>query len=143
MSAMSAISRLKYGSPNRFEVLSWYFMRVSGAVLLLVAVLHLLIMHVWYGVDAIDYRFVVGRWASPVVQVYDLALLLFAMTHGVNGARWVIDDYVHSRGWNLTLKSALYVLALIFILMGATVIFTFDPSTSETALGAVAAVFNR
>ena len=44
---MSAISRLKYGSPNRFEVLSWYFMRVSGAVLLLVAVLHLLIVHVW------------------------------------------------------------------------------------------------
>ncbi|HSN75541.1 MAG TPA: succinate dehydrogenase [Anaerolineae bacterium] len=140
---MSAISRLKYGSPNRFEVLSWYFMRVTGAVLLLVAVLHLLIMHVWYGVDAIDYRFVVGRWASPVVQVYDLALLLFAITHGVNGTRWVIDDYVHSRGWNLTLKSALYVLALIFILMGATVIFTYDPSASETVVGAVAAVFAK
>jgi succinate dehydrogenase / fumarate reductase membrane anchor subunit len=112
-------------------------------VLLLVAVLHLLIMHVWYGVDAIDYRFVVGRWASPVVQVYDLALLMFAMLHGVNGTRWVIDDYVHGRGWNLTLKSALYVLAFLFILMGATVIFTFDPSTSETALNAVAAALTR
>lgn len=140
---MSAISRLKYGSPNRFEVLSWYFMRISGAVLLLVAVLHLLIMHVWYGVDAIDYRFVVGRWASPWIQVYDLALLLFAMLHGVNGTRWVIDDYVHSRGWNLTLKSVLYVLAVIFILMGATVIFTFDPGTSETALNAVASALTR
>lgn len=140
---MSAISRLKYGSPNRFEVLSWYFMRVSGLVLLLIAVLHLLIMHVWYGVDAIDYRFVIGRWASPFVQVYDLALLLFAMLHGVNGTRWVIDDYFHSRGWNLFFKSALYVLAAIFILMGATVIFTFDPGTSETALNTVAAVFTR
>lgn len=140
---MSAISRLKYGSPNRFEVLSWYFMRVSGVVLLLIAVLHLLIMHVWYGVDAIDFRFVVGRWASPWVQVYDLALLMFAMLHGVNGVRWVIDDYFHSRGWNLFLKSALYVLAVIFILMGATVIFTFDPGTSETALNTVAAVFTR
>lgn len=140
---MSAISRLKYGSPNRFEVLSWYFMRVSGVVLLLIAVLHLLIMHVWYGVDAIDYRFVVGRWASPWVQVYDLALLMFAMLHGVNGTRWVIDDYFHSRGWNLTLKAALYVLAFIFILMGATVIFTFDPGTSETALNAVAAALIR
>lgn len=140
---MSAISRLKYGSSNRFEAFSWYFMRVSGAVLLLVAVLHLLIMHVWYGVDAIDYRFVVGRWASPLVQVYDLALLLFAITHGVNGTRWVIDDYIHSRGWNLTLKSLLYVLTVIFILMGATVIFTFDPSTSKSALNAVAAAFTR
>jgi succinate dehydrogenase / fumarate reductase membrane anchor subunit len=140
---MSAISRLKYGSPNRFEVLSWYFMRVSGLVLLLIAVLHLLIMHVWYGVDAIDFRFVVGRWASPWVQVYDLALLMFAMLHGVNGTRWVIDDYVHSRGWNLFLKSALYVLAFIFILMGAQVIFTFDPGSSETVVGAVAAVFSK
>ncbi len=140
---MSAISRLKYGSPNRFEVLSWYFMRLSGALLLIIAVLHLLIMHVWYGVDAIDFRFVVGRWASPWWQVYDLALLLFAVLHGVNGVRWVIDDYFHSRGWNLFLKSALVVFTVIFLLMGATVIFTFDPGTSETALNAVAAALTR
>lgn len=138
---MSAITRLKYGSPNRFEVLSWYFMRLSGAVLLLVAVMHLLIMHVWYGVDAINYSFIVGRWASPWIQLYDMALLLFALLHGVNGTRWVIDDYVHSRGWNVALKSLLTVLAIIFFIMGAQVILTFDPSASETALRSLAAVF--
>ncbi|MER2600145.1 MAG: succinate dehydrogenase [Caldilineales bacterium] len=138
---MSAITRLKYGSPNRFEVLSWYFMRLSGAVLLLIAVMHLLIMHVWYGVDAVDYRFIVGRWASPWIQVYDMALLLFALLHGVNGTRWVIDDYVHSRGWNVALKSLLAVLAIIFFIMGAQVILTFDPSASETAWQSLAAVF--
>lgn len=140
---MSAISRLKYGSPNRFEVLSWYFMRVSGAVLLLVAVLHLLIMHVWYGVDAIDFRFVVGRWASPWWQLYDLALLLFAVLHGVNGTRWVIDDYVHSRGWNLFWKSALFVFTVIFLLMGATVIFTFDAGAPEASAGVLTALITR
>ena len=39
-STMSALSRgNRPGSSGRFEVLSWYFMRVSGAVLLLLAVL--------------------------------------------------------------------------------------------------------
>ena len=137
---MSANTRLKYGSPNRFEVLAWYFMRLSGAVLLLVAVMHLLIMHVWYGVDAINYRFIVGRWASPWIQVYDMALLLFALLHGVNGTRWVIDDYVHSRGWNLFLKSLLLVLTILFFMMGAQVILTFEPQASETALHSLAAV---
>lgn len=140
---MSALSRLKYGSSNRFEVLSWYFMRVSGALLLLVAVLHLLIMHVWYGVDAIDYSFVVGRWASPWWQLYDLALLTFALLHGVNGTRWVIDDYFHSRGLNLTLKAVLFVLTVIFLLMGAQVIFTLDTSSAQTAVGAVAAALSK
>lgn len=140
---MSATTRVRYGSSNRFEVLSWYFMRVSGALLLLIAVMHLLIMHVWYGVDAIDYRFVVGRWASPMVQAYDLSLLIFAMMHGVNGTRWVIDDYVHHRGWNLTLKTVLVLLAILFVLMGALVIFRFDPTAASTALGSVTAVFTN
>ena len=138
---MASAPRVQYGSPNRFEVLSWYFMRVSGALLLLIAVLHLLIMHVWYGVDQINFRFVIGRWANPFVQIYDLSLLIFAMLHGVNGTRWVIDDYVHSRGWNLTLKALLFVLMLIFVLMGAQVIFTYDPNAAKTALGSLAAVF--
>ena len=132
-----------YGSTNRFEVASWYFMRVSGAILLLIAVFHLLLMHVILGVDRINYSMILGRWASPWWQLYDLVLLGFAMLHGVNGARWVIDDYIHRPGWNLAFKSALYVLAFIFILMGAQVIFTVDLTQSETAVAAVAAVFTR
>lgn len=136
---MTAMTRKHYGSPGRFEVISWYFMRVSGALLLLVAVFHMLLMHVWYGVDGISYSMIIGRWASPWWQVYDLTLLAFAMLHGVNGARWVIDDYFHSRGWNLLLKSALFVAMVIFLLMGAQVIFTVDLNANASAVGAVAA----
>lgn len=136
---MTATTSKRYGSSGRFEVLSWYFMRVTGALLLLVAVFHMLLMHVWYGVDGISYSMIIGRWASPWWQVYDLTLLVFAVLHGVNGARWVIDDYFHRRGWNLVLKSALFVATVIFLLMGAQVIFTVDLNANTSAVGAIAA----
>ncbi len=112
-----------------FELWSWYFMRISGAVLLLLAVFHLLWMHLVIGLDNITFETIVRRWTGPLGafwRVYDLALLVFALTHGMNGARWVINDYVHRRGWNLGLKSALGVLYALLMLMGAYVIFTFQ-----------------
>ncbi|MEA3338129.1 MAG: succinate dehydrogenase [Chloroflexota bacterium] len=125
------------GSRSRFEALSWYFMRISGLVLLFVAVGHLMFMHVLLGVDRIDYSVIIGRWASPFWQLYDLALLLFALLHGANGGRWVIDDWVHPRGWNLFVKTLLYGIVLILFLMGAQVIFTYQPSST-----AINAFFN-
>lgn len=129
----------RYGNKRRFEVTSWYFMRVSGALLLIIAVFHLFLMHVIVGVDNIDYSVVVGRWASPWWRLYDLALLFFAMLHGANGARWVIDDYVHRPGLNKGVKAVLYVVVFIFILMGTQVIFNFDPATASNNAGAAVA----
>ncbi len=119
-----------------FELWSWYFMRVSGVVLLFLAVFHLLWMHWVIGLSNITFDTIVERWTGPLGpfwRVYDLALLVFALTHGMNGARWVINDYVHRRGWNLTLKTALGVLYALLMLMGAYVIFTFQaPSALVT-----------
>lgn len=147
MASLNRADKRSYGSPNRFEVLSWYFMRVSGALLLLIAVFHMVYMHVIAGVDAITYDWIVQeRWNGPAGafwRTYDLALLFFALLHGVNGARWVIDDYFHRRGLNLAVKSALYVLTFIFLMMGAQVIFTVSLQSPETALSAIAAAFGK
>lgn len=147
MASLTRVKKQSYGSPNRFEVWSWYFMRVSGALLLLIAVLHLVYMHVIAGVDAITFDWIVQeRWNGPagaIWRTYDLALLFFALLHGANGTRWVIDDYIHSRGWNLAAKAALYVLTFVFLVMGAQVVFTVSLQSSETALSAIAAVFGK
>ncbi|RME44266.1 MAG: succinate dehydrogenase [Chloroflexi bacterium] len=111
-----------------FETFSWYFMRVSGAVLLLIAVFHLLLMHIGIKVENIDFSTVEARWTGPwgpFWRVYDLALLTFALFHGFNGLRWVLDDYIHSPGWNKLVKSVVYVVGVIVVLMGAYVIFSF------------------
>ena len=137
MTSMTAPKR--YGNKRRFEAVSWYFMRVTGAVLLIIAVFHLLLMHVVVGVDNIDYSVVVGRWASPWWRLYDMALLYFALLHGANGARWVIDDYIKRPGWNLAIKAVFYVVVFIFLLMGTQVIFAFDPATASNNIGAAVA----
>lgn len=111
-----------------FETFSWYFMRVSGALLLIIAVLHLMLMHVYIRVENIDFAVVAERWTGawgPFWRIYDLALLVFALAHGFNGLRWVVDDYVHRPGWNAAIKAFVGILATLVILMGAYIIFSF------------------
>ena len=48
-----------------FELWSWLFMRISGLVLLILAVGHVLIMHVLDdGVSRVNFGFVATRWQS-------------------------------------------------------------------------------
>ena len=112
-----------------FETLSWYFMRVSGVILLLIAVGHLILMHIFIQVENIDYNLVASRWTGawgPFWRVYDLALLVFALVHGFNGLRWVLDDYIHRPGLRTAVKSIVYVVGVVVILMGAYVLFSFQ-----------------
>src|SRR3989442_209838 len=55
-----------YGRPaptdSPFELYAWLFMRISGVLLLLLAVGHLCIMHLFNHIDTINYEFVAGRW---------------------------------------------------------------------------------
>jgi succinate dehydrogenase / fumarate reductase membrane anchor subunit len=54
------------------ELWSWLFMRISGLVLLVLAVGHVLIMHALdEGVERVDYQFVEARWASPFWRTWD------------------------------------------------------------------------
>src|SRR5581483_1867620 len=47
---------------NRTELNIWLFMRISGFLLIFLALFHFFIMHFVYGVDTIDFNFVVARW---------------------------------------------------------------------------------
>lgn len=108
------------------EAWAWLFMRISGVVLLFLAVFHLLWMHFAIGVDNIDFDTVVGRWSNPLWRIYDFALLGFALVHGTNGLRMVLEDYVRKPGRLLALKSVAYVLAFLLLSAGAYIIFTFS-----------------
>ena len=51
-----------------FELWSWLFMRISGLVLLILAVGHVLIMHVLdEGVDRVNFGFVADALGQPVL----------------------------------------------------------------------------
>ncbi|MFD0272554.1 succinate dehydrogenase, hydrophobic membrane anchor protein [Kitasatospora sp. NPDC127111] len=114
---------------TNFEMLAWLFMRLSGIVLVVLILGHLLIMLVLDGgVSKIGFAFVAGRWASPFWQVWDLLMLWLAMLHGANGMRTVINDYAEKDSTRLWLKGLMGAATVFTVLLGTLVIFTFDPN---------------
>ncbi len=112
-----------------FALWSWFYMRISGVVMIFLVLFHLLWMHLYIGLDNITFQTIVDRWTGPLGpfwRLYDLALLFFAFTHGMNGVRWVLEDYIHSRGWRLFAISVLAIIFIFVFLAGAYVIFTFS-----------------
>jgi succinate dehydrogenase / fumarate reductase membrane anchor subunit len=101
-------------------------MRISGLILLTIAVFHLLYMHISVGVENIDFETIAQRWESPFWRLFDLFLLLFALSHGINGMRQVADDYVRSRGWRIVVRTTIFMLGLVIAVLGAYVLFTFE-----------------
>jgi succinate dehydrogenase / fumarate reductase membrane anchor subunit len=121
-------------SRTNYELYGWVFMRVSGVVLLALIFVHLFVNLVaGEGINAIDFGFVAGKWASPFWQVIDLVMLWLAMLHGTNGMRTIINDYVDRDGLRMWLKMALYTAFVVVVVLGTLVIFTFDPCPAGAA----------
>jgi succinate dehydrogenase / fumarate reductase membrane anchor subunit len=114
---------------TNFELYGWLFMRLSGILLVVLVIGHLLIQLVLDGgVSKIGFAFVAGRWASPFWQAWDLIMLWLAMLHGANGLRTIINDYAERDNTRLWLKMLLYTATVFTVLLGTLVIFTFDPN---------------
>jgi succinate dehydrogenase / fumarate reductase, membrane anchor subunit len=115
--------------PSSFEIWSWFFMRISGIILLFLVLIHLFIMHVMdEGVERVDFNFVAARWNSVGWKAFDWVLLFLALLHGANGLRIIIEDYVRSPGARTAVKGTLYAVTTILMIMGTAVIVTFDPA---------------
>jgi succinate dehydrogenase / fumarate reductase membrane anchor subunit len=126
-------TRRKRSSSNRsktnFEMYSWIFMRMSGLLLVVLVLGHLLIMNILDGgVSRLNFAFVAGRWASPFWRTWDLAQLWLAELHGTNGLRVIINDYAERDGTRFWLKMLLYTASALVLMLGTLVIFTFDPN---------------
>ncbi|MGW7351406.1 succinate dehydrogenase hydrophobic membrane anchor subunit [Streptomyces sp. Z26] len=122
-------ARTPKATRTNFELYGWLFMRLSGIVLVVLVLGHLLIQLVLDGgVSKIGFAFVAGRWASPFWQTWDLVMLWLAMLHGANGLRTIINDYAERDNTRLWLKMLLYTATVFTVLLGTLVIFTFDPN---------------
>jgi succinate dehydrogenase / fumarate reductase membrane anchor subunit len=121
--------RSRTRSRTNYELYSWVFMRMSGLLLIILVLGHLLIMNILDGgVQRINFGFVAGRWSSPFWQTWDLLQLWLAELHGTNGLRTIINDYAVKDTTRFWLKMVLYLSALIVMTLGTLVIFTFDPN---------------
>jgi succinate dehydrogenase / fumarate reductase membrane anchor subunit len=120
-----------------FERFMWWFMRISGVILVFLALGHMIIMHIVTELTGqeVNFAFVTDRWGTPFWRIYDFLLLLLALIHGVNGARIVIGDYLHRGGWRTVAFVALAAVTAVWMVLGMVIIIAFNPNTAPSGLG--------
>ena len=119
------IANLQGRSP--LERYGYLFMRLTGVALILLAIGHMMIQHVLNDVHNLTLEFVRQQWMSWGWRTYDLFLLVFAISHGFNGLRTVLEDYVHSATTVRILRWVLLIITIVTIIWSAVAIITFDP----------------
>jgi succinate dehydrogenase / fumarate reductase membrane anchor subunit len=131
----SKVSRTNLGRRVKpsggFELAWWYWMRISGLALVLLALGHLFVVHILFNVETINYAFVADRWAKPgsgfFWRLWDLAMVVLAITHGLNGLREILDEYIIQPGRRVAVHTLIWVLATVLVAMGSYAILEFQP----------------
>ncbi|MGK2957845.1 MAG: succinate dehydrogenase hydrophobic membrane anchor subunit [Acidimicrobiales bacterium] len=112
--------------PNQnLETWTWFFMRVSGLILIFLSLSHFAITHIINDVVETDAAFVAERWENPLWRLFDWTLLVLALAHGLNGVRWSIDDYVTSKAKRATIKATIYGTTGVLFAYGTITILTY------------------
>lgn len=113
------------------ELFAWYFLRVSGLALVVLALGHIFITHYLTVPAETTSSFVLDRWRNPLWRTFDWLLLMAAMAHGLIGLRLSIDDYLHSAGVRVFAQSVLWIIGFIFIGLGSVTIFTLNVDSTH------------
>ncbi len=111
----------------KLEKWGWLYMRLSGALLIVLIFTHLFINLFITGVQAIDFGFVAGKWAQPLWKWWDGIMLWLAMIHGTNGMRTIINDYAERVWLRKSLVWLVWIVCAAIVILGTLTITTFDP----------------
>jgi succinate dehydrogenase cytochrome b556 subunit len=133
-------SELSAGIPG-FERLVWYFLRISGLALVILACGHVLITHFFTVPSDTVFDWVANRWASPFWRTFDTLLLFFALWHGILGLRTIVIDLVRAPGWRVALTALCWVIGIVFFALGLVTIFAFDAAQARANTGPLADSF--
>lgn len=120
------------------ERLIWYFMRISGLLLVLLAGGHLFITHYLNVPSDTTFEFVAGRWANPFWRTFDWLLLMMALWHGVLGLRYSIQDYLRHPALRTAAFGLMWIVGVVFFALGTITIFVFDAAAARANEGPLA-----
>lgn len=113
---------------NQLERYTFLFMRLTGSGLLILAVGHMLIQHVLNSSGNLTIQFVAAQWNNWGWKAFDMLLLIFAISHGFNGLRTILEDFIHNETTMRWIRRFLLVFCIITIIWAGIAISTFDPS---------------
>jgi len=125
-----------------FEYVMWIFMRVSGLVLYILALVGIISAFVMGARTQMDMptllrwtffpnpNHVVNSnipdvtlgWANAYWQVMQMLFLFFAGTHALNGVRNVLEDYLGRSVWKPILRGLIFLLWMFMMLIAVYVV---------------------
>ena len=129
MATIATTTQRKVYQRANLERYAFLFMRLSGVALLILAVGHMLIQHVFNSSANLTIQFAAQQWRAWGWKVYDMLLLIFAYVHGINGLRYVLEDYIHNRSLIKAINIFLAIFAVATLVWAGIAIASFDPAT--------------
>ncbi|MCB8983053.1 MAG: succinate dehydrogenase [Ardenticatenaceae bacterium] len=123
---VTGMTHRKVQVQSNFQRWAFLFMRVSGLALLILAVGHMMIQHVLNSSSNLSIQFVAAQWNSWGWKVFDMLLLAFALTHGMNGFRNVLEDYIHNPQTVKIVNTVLAIFTIITVLWAGYAIARFN-----------------
>jgi len=107
-----------------FELASWYFMRLSGVALFVLALTHFSVQHFLSDPKDQTAQWIFSEaWNSVLRRGADWLMLVIVVIHMTLGMRTVIMDYIKG-GWRVLVLSALWLAGALVLAMGTIVVFT-------------------
>jgi succinate dehydrogenase / fumarate reductase, membrane anchor subunit len=123
---MSLYSRSGRPRPQSggFELFAWYYMRLSGVALFVLALIHFSVLHFVFDPSQEKSGWIFSeRWNNVLLRSFDWLLLMMVVSHAFLGVRTVTKDYLHG-GRRTVALTALYLVGIIVFVMGTTVVMT-------------------
>lgn len=114
--------------------LAWYFLRISGLALIFFALGHMFITHYLNAPSETDFDFVAARWSNTLWVTFDSLLLVAALWHGLIGLRFTLTDFI-PRGGRAIAFGILWLVGLVFTVLGFANIFAFDEEAARNNTG--------
>jgi len=127
-----------------FEYIMWIFTRISGFSMLVLAVVGVSLAF-WMGartqmdmIALLRWTFfpnsfhvvnsgvpdVTQGWANAFWQIMEILMIFFAGTHGINGLRNVLEDYIGPSWARVFLRGLLFGIWLFMVIVGLYIILT-------------------
>lgn len=119
---------------------SWFFQRLSGAVLVLLIMLHLLFTRIledpyflglggqFLGIQGgAGIEVVTQRLAQAGYITVDILLIIFVIYHAFNGLRMILNDLFDSESIQKTISWILIIVGSIIVIVGTYVLITIRP----------------
>ena len=107
-----------------FELAAWYYMRLSGVALFVLALTHFTVQHFVFDPSQENAEWIfTARWNDLFLRSVDWMMLMMVVSHAFLGVRTVTMDYL--RGGRRTLAlTVLYLLGIVVFVIGTSVVFT-------------------